>query len=744
MMRFKLAFATITIVLFAYCRPSSAQTSIWDTITHSINNEWKRIACPMSYQLFQRDLSNQALVSFAGSVFDNVNFYSKIRLRIIKKIEVSDHNQSNVNNRSTHRCDTTFEDYAITDNKFNFSTVISAGLINYRFDLILYNCDSSNNFLINVADSVVCGDVFIVMGQSNAEAESPHEEELLVGLDTTYGNSYCRSFARPHKSISMPILDDCYKFGVSRVSHLPSFPSIEHRMFNVGVWSLYLQGRVARDFGMPTCFINGARGGTGIIRHLPIEPYNSDSLFGNMNYKLFKAGFYGKVKGFVWFQGEDDVKCQTTYTDYLLLFRSLYEGANQYFDHIAKYYIFQIHAGMFDTQNGALYGDSINEALRVLPKFYPDMEVMSTNGVGHQSGLHFDSLGYKRIGERLLRLLSRDWYCVNSNIDNIEPPDIIAVYKNTENSLVLEFNQEVHFDTTIMDKVYIDPRELFVINGIRLNAENIDIVLPGEHENDQNKIIFLPKDSNWGFLGEPSTISFMVASQENDNIYLRNNKEVGCLSFAINKIPYWGKWTFTENYLNYPYSPYSDFIELASGKLNNIQDINLKAFEVFNSGKSCLPSYANIELKAANKIILSPGFYSEIGAKALLTAGTDLYAFTKENDCDYASNTRDEEINIQLLDSDLVSLSGDINFILYPNPFNHNRQIYWQSKGNFSRVIINVFDQTGAKICSYERHNVDFGELISFSVPRGGLYIVSCVFTVNDFTTFEKMKIVAY
>ena len=71
----------------------------------------------------------------------------------------------------------------IENREFKFSSIIQAGLFQYRFEL--YHQIESVEKLSFIADNVVCGDAYIITGQSNSHASSNK---------SSYTSPFCRSF----------------------------------------------------------------------------------------------------------------------------------------------------------------------------------------------------------------------------------------------------------------------------------------------------------------------------------------------------------------------------------------------------------------------------------------------------------------------------------------------------------------------------------------------------------------------
>ena len=120
--------------------------------TYSYTQQLKLDKGPEDYQLFARDKNDKATVLFSGSVTDDAKF-NELRLKVYKDGVLYDNKSVKIENR-----------------EFKFSSIIQAGLFQYRFEL--YHQIESVEKLSFIADNVVCGDAYIITGQSNSHASS--------------------------------------------------------------------------------------------------------------------------------------------------------------------------------------------------------------------------------------------------------------------------------------------------------------------------------------------------------------------------------------------------------------------------------------------------------------------------------------------------------------------------------------------------------------------------------------------
>ena len=135
------------------------------TGTYSYTQQLKLDKGPEDYQLFARDKNDSATVLFSGRVTDDAKF-NELRLKVYKDGILYDNKSVKIENRG-----------------FKFSSIIQAGLFQYRFEL--YHQIESVEKLSFIADNVVCGDAYIITGQSNSHASSNK---------SSYTSPFCRSF----------------------------------------------------------------------------------------------------------------------------------------------------------------------------------------------------------------------------------------------------------------------------------------------------------------------------------------------------------------------------------------------------------------------------------------------------------------------------------------------------------------------------------------------------------------------
>jgi len=317
---------------------------------------------------------------------------------------------------------------------FSIPVVVDAGL--HLYDVIV-EWDNGSGWWkpVTTYDSVVCGDVFLIDGQSNAVASDYHEEHL-ADKDTS---TFVRSFG---SSLNAAAAASDVSFGIA-------VAEANYTHAAVGQWGLRLAMTVMQEEQMPILLINGAVGGTKVEQHQrnDLNPEDLSTIYGRLLWRVHKAGVADSVRAIFWHQGESDGGMG--YATYLGLWIAMYADWLQDYPNVEAVYPFQVRAGCGDpTWNRNVHRDLPT----ILPKV---LSHMSTTGVSGHDGCHFYHQTYVEWGERMARLARRDLYAAQVP-GNIEAPDPVAAhwlddthlaidYGPTGGSLVLQPGAEAYF-----------------------------------------------------------------------------------------------------------------------------------------------------------------------------------------------------------------------------------------------------------------------------------------------------------
>ncbi len=428
---------------------------------------------PESYQLFARNDSNEAKVVCRGQV-QNTDFQN-IELRTYRDGKLIGSEETELEFRNSKA-------------NFLLSSNIEAGLYQYKIELVLISVqDRSVDFS---ADSIVCGDAFIITGQSNSHASSSA---------STFSSPYCRSFGV--KTGYEPYTSDDMKSRWGRATgNAPDLKGVggwwKKNAFGVGVWGMHLMEQIVKNQKIPVCIINGGSGASSIEKNMPAT-YQGDlnTSFGRLIYRVHEAGLTHGIKAILWHQGESN--SNDNFRSYTGNFDILYQAWKSNFPTLQKVYMFQIHPGC-----GGKFQSQFRDLQVKIADKYNDVEIMSTLGLPGHDGCHYTHEGYLALAERIYPTLSKDFYDQRQTKSNTAPKLVRAYYSNLVNpEICLEFNQAVQWtaeqqvdDSTYFLKDYFFDREGQKIpvlagkahkNKVYLTVSSTDLshitYLPGHH-----------------------------------------------------------------------------------------------------------------------------------------------------------------------------------------------------------------------------------------------------------------------
>lgn len=268
--------------------------------------------------------------------------------------------------------------YAGGSAPFAFQPVIEAGLHDYRFTLHLEASGQSQP--VWSAEHVVCGDAFLVCGQSNAVASDYHNENL-ANRDQS---PWVRSFGTASLSAAAVVADHEWRMAEGEEMYGPGA---------VGAWALRAGRLLVERFGVPVALINGAVGGTVIQAHQrdDADPENLNTIYGRLLYRAREAGVDLNARAMLWHQGESDgANDPVVYFD---RFTALRDDWLEDYPSLEQLFVFQIRKGC------AVPDMDIREAQRRFGDLFPDLTVLPTAGIDAHDGCHFYTEGYQRMGE---------------------------------------------------------------------------------------------------------------------------------------------------------------------------------------------------------------------------------------------------------------------------------------------------------------------------------------------------------
>ncbi len=473
---------------------------VWDNY-YTGDGSIVRYAKPLNFQLYPRKSNNKGDVVFAGTT----NGVSSITIKVTK---------TDINNAVTFN----IYNFSVSNNKFSYTIEINAELSEYKFEHQLNNTGG----LVLIADKVVCGDAYLISGQSNAETGDLSQTEV-NNLNISYGTLANNPFAKYGRVYGGTWSHNC-GWGVSQTNL--------NNTFHAGAWGLVIQEKIQETYGIPVCIINGAIGGTSISQHTPslggdffnpiTNPNNNSSYFTHLNSRVYHAGLENNIKGILWLQGDGNGAGAAS-NSYTQQFTPLYNLWNAYFPSFAKGYIVQIPSWVEGGNGNEDHLRVCSDEQRNFPINFSKMKVMSGNGIGYhriETGheIHHQDLGYIELANRLFRLIEVDVYGKTSNINDITPPNIQYAIING-NSIGLYFDQDLSINNSdnLTD----------ILSCIKFNTGYLTKSYPSINGNclsfNVDNATGITKVSYAGFLPNTTNPDYPC--------YLKNSKNVAALSF---------------------------------------------------------------------------------------------------------------------------------------------------------------------------------------------------------------------
>jgi len=343
------------------------------------------------------------------------------------------------------------------DKAYAFSVKLQPGLIKYKVEFGVKNGNVEK--VQHTATGLVCGDAYIIDGQSNAVAYN-YENDTKHPEITKYTSTWIRSYGGNGEA-GDPTGGGWGEGVIERLT-----PTSPDRVHFIGSWGMALARKLVEDQRIPICIFNGAVGGTRIDQHLPdpadhLNTSNEEhSIYRNLLKRIVAARLTHGIRGVMWHQGEADqgfdgpdncYGCET----YQQYFENLSGAWKQDYPNIQHYYLFQIWPNAC-LQGGNRHSDILREVQRRLSHLYSNLGVMSTLSLP-TGGCHFLQADYEKMGLALALLVERDDY--GRVFDkSVAAPDLKkACYtSDKQGEIALEFDQPMVWSDALTSQFYPD------------------------------------------------------------------------------------------------------------------------------------------------------------------------------------------------------------------------------------------------------------------------------------------------
>lgn len=394
---------------------------------------------PTNLQFYPRNSSDSAFVLLSGTLtqggFDSVYtlLYKNNTLiqRIVRPIQYN---------------------YLLRGTESVPQAVISAG-VRIHAELAEYSVrfgikSATRDTVLAVRDSLVCGDVLLVSGQSNS---------VLGQMPRTLHNEYLRTFYMGYH--------DSF-WGLAAANNNTDD-------YNVGGFALQLQERIAAEQNVPVCIINGGLSGSTIEQHFRNDavPTDQKSWYTRLYWRAEASVLWKSAKAMIWFQGESNQGA-----GYTEKFMRLYNAWKQDYQGLKKIYVVQIRP----SDCGQIDHASLREQQRGFVQKFSDVEVLASSGLPTHDGCHFGNEGYIMLGNQLYNLLARDFYHSTDTL-GIASPNLRRAYWTTpeKKEIALNFatndSLTVGKDTSIGGKIRTLAQDGFLLDGQPLRATSLRI-----------------------------------------------------------------------------------------------------------------------------------------------------------------------------------------------------------------------------------------------------------------------------
>ncbi|MCA9063654.1 MAG: DUF2341 domain-containing protein [Planctomycetaceae bacterium] len=359
------------------------------------------------------------------------------------------------------------------DGRYAFSVKLKPGLVQYRVEFGHQTGEQEE--IVHRVSNLVCGDAFLIDGQSNALATDTRED---ASRETS---QWIRSYGGPTGRVD----GNAWLRDRTREAELAGLqrPNLWCRpvwkrntpdqQAEIGWWAMELAKQIVRKQKMPVCIIQAAIGGSRIDEHQPTPEDHRDlnTMYGRMLWRVQQARLTHGIRAVLWHQGENDQGADGPdggygWEKYQQYFVTMSAAWKEDMPNIRHYYVYQIwpNACAMGGRDGS--GDRLREQQRTLPRLYSNMSIMSTLGISPPGGCHFPLEGWTRFAQLAHPLIERDLYGIIPQ-QSITPPNLLQAGFTTaaRDEITLRFDQPVIWRDKLCREFYLDGQSGEVASG---------------------------------------------------------------------------------------------------------------------------------------------------------------------------------------------------------------------------------------------------------------------------------------
>ena len=336
--------------------------------------------------------------------------------------------------------------------RYALSVKLKPGLIKYKVEF-----GTGTDRVLDSVDDLVCGDAYLIDGQSNALATDTREQS------PAETHEWIRSYARPSPKAAE---------NVGNLWVRPVWKALNGERAELGWWGMELAKRLVESQKIPIFVVNAAVGGTRIDQHQRSsdDPADLTTIYGRMLWRVRGAKLTHGIRAILWHQGENDQGAAGPtggygWESYQSLFVEMAGGWKTDFPNVQNYYVFQIwpNACAMGGRNGS--GDMLREKQRTLPQLFSRLSILSTLGVRPPGGCHYPLTGWAEFAGMVQPLIERDHYGRRGDGPLTAPNLQTAVLGASRDTVSLTFDQPVVWDERLMGQFYLDGERAGVVSG---------------------------------------------------------------------------------------------------------------------------------------------------------------------------------------------------------------------------------------------------------------------------------------
>jgi len=369
------------------------------------------------------------------------------------------------------------------DKAYAFAVRLKPGLIKYKVEF--GSRAGGRDTVLHTVTNLVCGDAYLIDGQSNALATDTGEQA--PPYDSAWIRSYGTTAGDPQNA-RMKLWGNAV------------WKDRQGEKLQLGYWGMELAKRLVESQKIPICIINGAVGGTLIEMHQrsPAEPTDVATIYGRMLWRVQQARLTHGIRGVLWHQGENNqgaagASGRYGWETYQQYFVDMSAAWKEDFPNLQYYYVFQIWPNAC-SMGGTDASDMLREVQRDLPALYAHLSVMSTLGIKPPGGCHYPLPGWGEFARLISPLMERDLYG-KAVTGSITPPNLTRAYYTNfkKEELVLEFDQPVVWTDALASQFYLEgAKENVAAGSVSGNLLKLKLSAPSTAQ----KVTYL-KDRAW-------------------------------------------------------------------------------------------------------------------------------------------------------------------------------------------------------------------------------------------------------